>query len=67
MLNKIFVYINSLSMLQEHNATFYKKIRTKQKKKKMKPSILTLKNKKKCEIFVFTLLLFQAVYEKDSI
>jgi len=26
------VYINSLSMLQEHNATFLKKIRTQQKK-----------------------------------
>ena len=41
------VYINSLSMLQEHNATFLKKkLERNKKKKKTKPSILTLKNKK---------------------
>ena len=40
------VYINSLSMLQEHNSTFLKKNQNATKKKKTKPSILTLKNTK---------------------
>jgi len=62
------VYINSLSMLQEHNSTFLKKIRTQQKKrKKQNLQFLLWRIQNRCRIFVFILLLLEAVYKKGRI
>ena len=63
------VYINSLSILQKHNAIFFKKIRINATKKRRKRNLqfLLWRIKNRCGIFVFTLLLLQAIYEKGRI